>query len=1054
MLVMRCSDWWYHFFGKSLALLSSYFVSVVALQAAEGFAVGSLDLGLTDQPGWWVWYNPVDSPEGAFFGTIYEDQNTLSGTIPFGRTLSPGRYYVACKVLDYGAGGSLDFNIGGASATAALNSADFNGQWTVPVPIDVSAESTNVQITFRRSNPLGARQVFLLRGLYVTPSQDELIFGDDSILNPRYPTQLDTSPARKGNILQNSGFEVGTGHGWGLKEGTSRSFPVASTWDENVGYEGTASIKLPNFADLVSRIYRLRGNRQFTLSAWVKTASAATVTLTIQNGGLTLPTNFPPAVFLSQTFPVSTSWQRISLSGVLLDYPTTDYYVRIKVNDAEGGYTWVDAVQLEEGALSDYSPGRPLEAGLISGQPSNLFYEDEPVAMQLYVRNSAIADKAATVAYEVYDYLNRRVATGSTFVTVPAHDHWVGALDLSTGQRGIFRVVLWVQGVEHSREEMVYGVVPRPQQTAMDTNSLIGIHADFTDFQCEALQKLGVKWNRTSSPSRAFHWKAIEPAEGAFQWTSENLAAADSRGISILGTLGLDYAWPAWADAGGLPDLTKWEAFVEEVVGHYKDQVKFWEIWNEPQWPFSADFYTQLLQRGTAAALRADPSAQIVGLGGAFTLSFATNVLANLGSNAISQLNSVSTHIYPKNAPSYYSSYREHVKDAYRVQVWNTEAGIWDRGFYLGENSDFIQVDYVWPQKAVERYDFGHRGSAELLAYAFLNSVGNGLSKFFYYDARIYAGPAYPFSHSTIFEYDDSIRAKGIAYAVLAKLFDHSAGLGNISADPNSIMYLFNRNGTPLLAMWSLDRTNRSLTLNLNSSAFQVYDLMGNTIAVNDGSIPYRATPVYVEGQDISLAALESAVREGTVIVRPDTTPPNLSLVVFPTGPTQENPIHFRWLAIDETSSTFFGPPKETENPSDGDPKAMQYSYYLQGYDADWSSWSDKTFVDYKQVPLGTYDFQVKARDAAGNVSDTNHFTLIVGGPPPSPLGLTAVLSDGVFVIRVSGGTNEGSIVIESSSDFLSWAPVHTNSASGGTFEFTDPAAGGSPRFYRAKQSP
>jgi hypothetical protein len=1042
---MRISN----FFGRSVATIcvSTFWLAAVSGQAAEGFAVTSVDLGLAEQPGWYIIYNPFDSPEGGFLGTISEGQSSLNGEVQLGRVLDPGRYYIAWKVVDYNFGGSLDFSIGGSStATAVLNSGDVSGQWTVPVAIDVPAAGTTIHMTLRRSLALSYRQIFNLRGLYVTTSSGEVVFFNDSILNPQYPTQLDPSPARKGNILENSGFEVGTGHGWGLAEATARSFPVASLWDNTVAFEGSASLKVPELAEVVSRIYRVRGNRQFTLSAWVKTASSGTVTVTIQNGGVSLPGNYPPAIFLSQAFPVNANWERISLSGVLLDYPTSDYYVRIKVNDSQGAFTWVDAVQWEEGGLTDYASGQALETGLVSSQPNNLFYDDEPTTMQWWVRNRGASAMSATVPYEIYDYLNRRVASGSTNVMVPAQGRWSGSLNLSNGRRGIFRVVLWVQGVEHTREEVVYGVVPRPQQMGLDTNSLIGIHANFTDFQSAALQKMGVKWNRVSSPSVAFRWKSIQPTEGIFQWSPDDMTKATSYGISVLGTLGTD--WPAWADVGGLPDLAKWETFVEGVVAHYRNQVKYWEIWNEPQWGFSAefeDFYPRLLERGISAVHRADPGAQVVGLGGVYTLSWATNALAHVASNSLASLNSVSTHIYPKIPSSDYAAFRQHIRDVYGLEIWNTEAGIWDRGFYLGENSGFVQADYTWPQKAADRYDVGHRGSAELMAYGFLNNVGNGLTKFFYYDGRIYVGPAFGNSHSTLFEYDDSIRAKGVVYAVLARLFDHSMGLGNISPNPSSLMYLFNRGGTPLVGMWSLDHVNRSVTLNLNAASYKVYDLMGNTVTIANGIIPYGTTPLYVEGQGISVATLQAAVQAATVTVRADTTAPNLSLVVFPTGPTQEDPLKFRWLAIDETSSnTIEGEP----------PQVIQYSYYLQGHDASWSPWSARTFVDYSKIPTGTYDFQVKARDAAGNISSTNHFALVVEFPS-KPLALSAALSDGVYRIQVTGGANQGYIVIEWSNDLLQWTPSFTNSATGDGFEFTDPANGNlAPRFYRAKQQP
>jgi hypothetical protein len=204
MLFMRV----FNVFCKSVAVFSLFvfFRSVAPVHGAQGFAVMSVDLGLSNQPGWYLMYNPFDSPEGGFLGTISEGQSSLNGEVQLGRVLEPGRYYVAWKVLDYNFGGSLDFSIGGSSsATAVLNSADVSGQWTVPVAIDVPAAGTTVHMTLRRSLAQSYRQIFNLRGLYVTTSSGEVVFFDDSILNPQYPTQLDNTPARKGNILDMAG---------------------------------------------------------------------------------------------------------------------------------------------------------------------------------------------------------------------------------------------------------------------------------------------------------------------------------------------------------------------------------------------------------------------------------------------------------------------------------------------------------------------------------------------------------------------------------------------------------------------------------------------------------------------------------------------------------------------------------------------------------------------------------------------------------------------------------------------------------------------------------
>jgi hypothetical protein len=212
----------------------------------------------------------------------------------------------------------------------------------------------------------------------------------------------------------------------------------------------------------------------------------------------------------------------------------------------------------------------------------------------------------------------------------------------------------------------------------------------------------------------------------------------------------------------------------------------------------------------------------------------------------------------------------------------------------------------------------------------------------------------------SILEYDDTVRAKGITLAILAHLFDYSTGLGNISPDPYSHIYLFDRSGTPLVGLWSTDHTNKSIALSLLESQLKAYDMMGNPISVAGSIIQYNRTPIYVEGQGVSVDTFRTAIENGIVSAANDSLPPNLSMVDVPRGPANLNPLRLRWIAIDETSI-----------PSDLSPEAILYSYQLQGIDTNWSEWSAKTVVEYHDLPDGVYTFSVKAKDEAGNISPT-----------------------------------------------------------------------------------
>ncbi len=81
-----------------------------------------------------------------------------------------------------------------------------------------------------------------------------------------------------------------------------------------------------------------------------------------------------------------------------------------------------------------------------------------------------------------------------------------------------------------------------------------------------------------------------------------------------------------------------------------------------------------------------------------------------------------------------------------------------------------------------------------------------------------------------------------------------------------------------------------------------------------------------------------------------------------PNIPYGLNSLHF------EYSATLFG-----QQPN------LLYSFYLAGFDQQWSEWLAKTEKDYTNLPPGDYTFQVKARNNLGNESEifSYQFTIL-----------------------------------------------------------------------------
>jgi polysaccharide biosynthesis protein PslG len=131
------------------------------------------------------------------------------------------------------------------------------------------------------------------------------------------------------------------------------------------------------------------------------------------------------------------------------------------------------------------------------------------------------------------------------------------------------------------------------------------------------LDELGAPWVRIDA-----NWNEIEPSEGNFDFTLMDKMIDTSRAHSYLVYATLAYT-PEWASPGsvrnGVPvSADKYYNFVHAVVSRYKNQVKHWGLWNEPEnkWAWTGspqEFVELILKPGYQAVHAADPLALVLG---------------------------------------------------------------------------------------------------------------------------------------------------------------------------------------------------------------------------------------------------------------------------------------------------------------------------------------------------------------------------------------------------------------------------------------------------------
>ena len=175
----------------------------------------------------------------------------------------------------------------------------------------------------------------------------------------------------------------------------------------------------------------------------------------------------------------------------------------------------------------------------------------------------------------------------------------------------------------------------KPVRSTEIRESYWGIQAgSFQDSVLEKASAIGVKWTRLEAS-----WPSIEKEPGKYDWSRTD-AAFDSTqrfGITPFVTLGggnrlyapvLHYDDPKQAEIygeGPAPPtnnekaMAAWLRFVEAAVTRYKEKIRYWEVWNEPNhrayWgaePNAAD-YGRLLRETATLIKRIEPAAKVIG---------------------------------------------------------------------------------------------------------------------------------------------------------------------------------------------------------------------------------------------------------------------------------------------------------------------------------------------------------------------------------------------------------------------------------------------------------
>ncbi|MDO8663050.1 MAG: family 1 glycosylhydrolase [Candidatus Omnitrophota bacterium] len=202
------------------------------------------------------------------------------------------------------------------------------------------------------------------------------------------------------------------------------------------------------------------------------------------------------------------------------------------------------------------------------------------------------------------------------------------------------------------------------------------------------MKEAGVGWVRMD-----FLWQDIEPEEGKFNFEKYDkvVGLLYQNNIHLLGILDYSVDWAATCGGWNCPpkDNRLFVKFAIMVIKRYKDKIKYWEVWNEPDsctyWSEQDGLksYCSLLKDVYRAAKLADPDCKILNGGLALGLSSINRLYDNGAKNYFDILN---LHFFenPEHGEGVIKGVINYPKLAYKImkrngdgnkKIWITEIG-------------------------------------------------------------------------------------------------------------------------------------------------------------------------------------------------------------------------------------------------------------------------------------------------------------------------------------------------------------------------------------------
>ncbi|EIP98167.1 beta-1,4-xylanase [Opitutaceae bacterium TAV1] len=362
----------------------------------------------------------------------------------------------------------------------------------------------------------------------------------------------------------------------------------------------------------------------------------------------------------------------------------------------------------------------------------------------------------------------------------------------------------------------------------------LSVHSQHYPGTVQEREALAAAWCGAKVYREDIYWRHVQPRRDAWTWNRYDslMGVYDKYDMEMQGI----YVYvPGWAHQSFLTDrvLDDWGEFVREVARHYRDRIRYMEVWNEPdiQSTFRNDpaFYVEVLKRTYAEVKQAVPEMTILtgGFSGTVSTERQTGFVRHVLSGARGFYDVIAFHGHGP-----FNGYMPHMNALLDMRKEFDITAPW----YPNETA--APVNWV-----------GEFGQGPTLFKKLLVSWANGAVGYTWYDLRNDGFDPKNVEHNYgLVTYDFFPKPVYGVYNMLAGYFREAGFLRTIDPDPAARAFLFrSRDGGFLLPAWSNDSSDRLLHLTGITGKAVSVDLFGNEtpLPVLDGSLAWsiEATP-------------------------------------------------------------------------------------------------------------------------------------------------------------------------------------------------------------------